>query len=204
MLFNFNHCCDSVNSKSSVTWEVQHSSQMRERPELMSVLAVRARLGVSNGSCWVSSRSVKSTKELEHVRLSYDFLNNSWAGPFAYSLSSALSQWRSVSLSLVKQYPLPKASCDCSRSSTPYQRSPEPHPNTLDGLFIIHLAALHTNSSLNLQYMSMNMQQVLLLWGFLNHHLTTATFYTRGMLCVFAFSRFQVKAILNWLVNIKG
>ncbi len=72
---------------------------MRERPELMSVLAVRARLNVSNGSCGVSSCSVKSTKELEHVRLSCDFLNNSWAGPFAYLLSSALSQWLSVSLS---------------------------------------------------------------------------------------------------------
>ncbi len=46
---------------------------VRERPELMSVLAVRARISISN----VSSCSVKSTKELEHVRLSYDFLNNS-------------------------------------------------------------------------------------------------------------------------------
>jgi len=53
--------------------------------EWMSV-CVCVRLSVTNGSS-----ALKSTKELDHVRRSYDFLNNSWAGPFALSLSLSLS-----------------------------------------------------------------------------------------------------------------
>jgi len=49
-------------------------------------VCVCVRLSVTNGSS-----ALKSTKELDHVRRSYDFLNNSWAGPFALSLSLSLS-----------------------------------------------------------------------------------------------------------------
>ncbi len=178
MPFNFNPCCESIKSDSlhiSVRGYMRGPALVvvRERPELMSVLAVRARISISN----VSSCSVKSTKELEHVRLSYDFLNNSWAGLFAYSLSSALSQWLSLSLSLVKQYPLPKASCDCSRSSAPYQLSPPEHTRQ----------AVYYSSGCTAHQQQLE---------------PAADFKPMHTACVFLLSRFQVQAILNWLINI--